>query len=70
MKKIGIDEFLQLAKTTPVIDVRSPGEYLHARIPGAHSLPLFSDDERKIVGTIYKRQGREEAIKTGLDFFG
>ena len=70
MKKIGIDEFLQLAKTTPVIDVRSPGEYLHARIPGAHSLPLFSDDERNIVGTIYKRQGREEAIKTGLDFFG
>ncbi len=70
MKKIGIDEFLILAKIHPIIDVRSPGEYLHARIPGAHSLPLFSDDERKIVGTIYKRQGREEAIKTGLDFFG
>jgi tRNA 2-selenouridine synthase len=50
--------------------VRSPGEYTHAHIPGAHSLPLFSDEERKIVGTAYKQQSREEAIKIGLDFFG
>ena len=54
----------------PVIDVRSPGEYIHAHIPGAHSMPLFTDEERKIVGTTYKQQSRELAIKTGLDFFG
>ena len=70
IQKITIEEFLSLAKSTPVFDVRSPGEYLHAHIPGAHSLPLFSDEERKQVGTAYKQQSRETAIKLGLDFFG
>ena len=70
IQKIHLDEFLQLAKLHPVLDVRSPGEFNHARIPGAHSFPLFTDEERKIVGTAYKQQSREEAIKIGLDFFG
>ena len=52
------------------MDVRSPGEYNHAQIPGAYNLPLFTDEERKIVGTAYKQQSRETAIKIGLDFFG
>lgn len=68
--KIHIDAFLQLAKQYPVLDVRSPAEYLHAHIPNAISFPLFSDEERKIVGTAYKQKSREEAIKIGLDFFG
>ncbi|MGB3005572.1 MAG: tRNA 2-selenouridine(34) synthase MnmH, partial [Chitinophagaceae bacterium] len=68
--KINIEEFLELAKHHPVFDVRSPGEYNHAHIPGAHSLPLFSDEERKVVGTTYKQQSREAAIKIGLDYFG
>jgi len=50
--------------------VRSPGEYNHAHIPGAISLPLFTDEERAVVGTAYKQQSREQAIKIGLDFFG
>lgn len=54
----------------PVIDVRSPGEFEHARIPGALSLPLFSNEERKVVGTAYKQESREKAIKIGLDYFG
>ncbi len=53
-----------------VIDVRSPGEYLHAHIPNALSLPLFNDEERAIIGTTYKQKSREAAIKTGLPFFG
>jgi len=68
--KLKIEEFLNLSKQYPVLDVRSPGEYLHAHIPGAHSLPLFTDEERKQVGTAYKQQSREVAIKLGLDFFG
>ncbi|HMC99604.1 MAG TPA: tRNA 2-selenouridine(34) synthase MnmH, partial [Ferruginibacter sp.] len=52
------------------LDVRSPGEYTHAHIPGAHNLPLFSDEERKEVGTRYKQISREAAIKIGLDYFG
>ncbi len=70
IQKITIEEFLGLAKQHPVLDVRSPGEYTHAHIPSAHSLPLFSDEERKEVGTTYKQQSREIAIKLGLDFFG
>src|SRR5260221_12268860 len=70
VEKIYIERFLELAKQHPVIDVRSPAEYKHAHIPGAYSLPLFTDEERKIVGTAYKQESRERAIKIGLDFFG
>ncbi|HEY0677164.1 MAG TPA: tRNA 2-selenouridine(34) synthase MnmH [Chitinophagaceae bacterium] len=70
VEKINIERFLELAEKFPVLDVRSPGEFLHAHIPGAFSLPLFTDEERKIVGTAYKQQSRFAAIKDGLDFFG
>jgi tRNA 2-selenouridine synthase len=70
VQKITIDQFLALAKQFPILDARSPGEYDHAHIPGAYSLPLFTDDERKIVGTAYKQESREQAIKIGLDYFG
>jgi tRNA 2-selenouridine synthase len=70
IEKVNIEKFLELASQYPVIDVRSPGEFNHAQIPGAHSLPLFIDEERKIVGTVYKQQTREAAIKIGLNFFG
>jgi len=70
IEKLHIEKFLELAKQHPVLDVRSPGEYAHAHIPGAYSLPLFTDEERKLVGTAYKQQSREQAIKLGLDYFG
>jgi tRNA 2-selenouridine synthase len=70
IQKITISEFLELSKEYPVLDVRSPGEYQHAHMPGAYSLPLFTDEERKEVGTTYKQQSREAAIKIGLDYFG
>jgi tRNA 2-selenouridine synthase len=70
VRKTGVEDFLELAKSFPVLDVRSPGEYSHAHIPGAISFPLFSDEERKVVGTTYKQTSREAAIKIGLDYFG
>ncbi len=70
IEKIDIETFLTLSKSIPVFDVRSPAEYNHARIPDAISLPLFSDEERKVVGTLYKQKSRQQAIKAGLDFFG
>lgn len=57
-------------KHLPVLDVRSPGEYAHAHIPGAVSFPLFTNDERKIIGTAYKQESREKAVKIGLESFG
>ena len=53
-----------------IIDVRSPAEYEHAHIPGAVNLPLFDNDERAMIGTTYKKQSREAAIKAGLPLFG
>ncbi|MBL7744615.1 MAG: tRNA 2-selenouridine(34) synthase MnmH [Chitinophagaceae bacterium] len=70
IEKLQIDRFLESGKNNPVLDVRSPGEYIHAHIPGAYNLPLFTDEERKVVGTTYKQEGREAAIKIGLDYFG
>ncbi|MBC7902064.1 MAG: tRNA 2-selenouridine(34) synthase MnmH [Gemmatimonadaceae bacterium] len=70
VQKIQTDQFLQLATESVILDVRSPAEYAHAHIPGAYSFPLFTDEERKIVGTTYKQQSREDAIKTGLIYFG
>ena len=55
-----VEEFLQLAASHPILDVRSPGEYLHAHIPGAFNLPLFTDEERKVVGTAYTQENKEK----------
>lgn len=70
ISRLSIKDFLQHQPGHPVLDVRSPGEYNHAHFPGAISFPLFSDEERAVVGTLYKQKSREEAIKAGLDFFG
>jgi tRNA 2-selenouridine synthase len=53
-----------------IIDVRSPKEYESGHIPGAFSLPLFSDEERAVVGTLYKQVGSNEAIQKGLEIVG
>ena len=70
IQRLTIKDFLQRSKGKVLLDVRSPGEYNHAHIPSAISFPLFTDEERKIVGTTYKQKSREDAIKIGLDFFG
>jgi tRNA 2-selenouridine synthase len=68
--RIHINEFLNASKGQLILDVRSPAEYEHAHIPGAISFPLFSNEERAVVGTAYKQESREKAIKIGLDYFG
>ena len=70
IEKIPVEQFVQLSQIHTTIDVRSNAEYSHAHIPGASSIPLFNDEERAVVGTIYKQRSREDAIKKGLDIFG
>ena len=67
---VNIQEFLKLSKSFPILDVRSPGEYDYGHIPIAHSLPLFTNEERAVVGTAYKQVSRESAVNKGLEFFG
>ncbi|KAA9041971.1 tRNA 2-selenouridine(34) synthase MnmH [Ginsengibacter hankyongi] len=69
IEQIDIENFLRLSNESPILDVRSPGEFSHAHIPGAVSLPLFTDEQRKIIGTAYKQQSRQIAVKMGLEYF-
>jgi len=66
IRRVNADEFMQLAENIPVIDVRSPGEYDHGKIPGAINIPLFNDVQRAMVGAIYTHQGRAEAATAGM----
>ena len=78
VQKINLENFIMEAGSSIgssflssiIIDVRSPAEYEHAHIPGALNLPLFDNDERAMIGTTYKKQSREAAIKAGLPLFG
>jgi tRNA 2-selenouridine synthase len=69
IQRLNIKDFLHASRGKLLLDVRSPSEYQHAHIPTAISFPLFTDEERKVVGTTYKQKSREEAIKIGLNFF-
>ena len=68
---VEIEEFLKTQQSGIfVIDVRTPAEFEHGHIPGAKNLPLFSNEERALVGTTYKQISRNEAILQGLKFVG
>jgi tRNA 2-selenouridine synthase len=70
MEYMEASQFLLEHQRVPILDVRTPSEYSNGHIPGSVNLPLFSDEERAQVGTIYKKSGREEAIETGLELVG
>jgi len=53
-----------------ILDTRSPGEFEKGHIPGATPLPIFEDDERAVIGTLYKQQGKPAAVEKGLEFVG
>ncbi|MCX8481585.1 MAG: rhodanese-like domain-containing protein, partial [Sediminibacterium sp.] len=67
---IGIENLMENINMYITIDVRSQIEFEHAHIPNAFHLPIFDNEERKIIGTSYKQQSRQQAIKIGLQFFG
>lgn len=67
---VNINEFLKLSETHPVIDVRTPAEFGQGHIPGAINIPLFTNEERKIIGTLYKQEGKQPAILKGLELVG
>jgi tRNA 2-selenouridine synthase len=69
-EKIEIRQFLELASGLPVIDVRSPAEFMSGHIPGAYNIPLFDDAGREAVGIKYRREGRIPAVLEGLALTG
>ena len=71
MRRVDIEEFLNLLEGgTRAFDVRTPAEFESGHLLGAENLPLFSNEERVVVGTLYKQQGRHKAILEGLDIIG
>jgi len=66
-KSIELEKFRSF--NGPLIDVRSPSEYYKGHMPNSINIPLFDNNERSIIGTIYKKEGREKAVIEGLKFF-
>lgn len=66
--RITIEEYLAEEPLMPLIDVRTPSEYTTGHIPGAVNVPLFSDEERAIVGTVYKQESTGKAYEIGYQF--
>lgn len=68
MDSIPIQEFLNISKDLPVIDVRTPAEFSDGHISGAINIPIFSNEERAVVGTKYKQESRDTAIAQALEY--
>ncbi|HYW36016.1 MAG TPA: tRNA 2-selenouridine(34) synthase MnmH [Balneolaceae bacterium] len=69
-KELEISEFIDASRDLPVIDVRTPSEFEQGHIPDAHNLPIFSDEERAEIGTLYNQKSRGASIKRGLEIVG
>lgn len=54
-----------LAEFDEIIDARSPAEFAEDHIPGAINCPVLDDEERALIGTIYKQQSPFEARRLG-----
>jgi tRNA 2-selenouridine synthase len=50
------------------VDLRSPAEFARDHIPGALNVPLFDDEQRALVGTLYKKESPQSALGAGLNF--
>jgi len=73
IKKIQIEEWIEgkdPKMNQVLLDVRSPVEYEQGHIPGSINFPLFDNDERARIGTMYKRGGREASVLLGLELVG
>ncbi len=68
LKEISFSEYIHFSAPLPLIDVRSPGEFEKGHIPGAVNIPLFINEERAHVGTVYKQQSKEKAIELGYKY--
>ena len=61
-----VEEFASLLRDdAPLIDTRSPVEFAKGSLPTAINLPLMMNDEREAVGTCYKEQGQDAAVRLG-----
>jgi tRNA 2-selenouridine synthase len=68
--EVSIELLLANRDAWQVVDVRSESEFAQGHIPGAINIPLFNDEERAKVGTLYKQVSPEAAMREGLAIAG
>ena len=66
-KTINISQALEL-RDAVFVDTRTPKEFLEDHIPGAINIPIFNNEERAIVGTLYKNN-RVKAYQEGFEIY-
>ncbi|HXU99723.1 MAG TPA: tRNA 2-selenouridine(34) synthase MnmH [Caulobacteraceae bacterium] len=59
------DRIDEAGRWDEIIDVRTPAEFADDHVPGAINLPVLSDAERAVVGTIYVQESRLKARRLG-----
>lgn len=66
---ISVDDLRELRKEKPlaIVDVRSPSEFAESNIPGSVNIPIFTDEERAEIGTIYRKVSPDAAKEKGLE---
>lgn len=69
-KMISLDDLWILRDQLPIIDARSEGEFELGHLPNAQNLPILNNEERIIVGTIYKEKGSDKATIKGFELVG
>lgn len=66
VSEITIHEALKMDKAL-MVDVRSEGEYNEDTIPGAVNIPVLNNEERAMVGTLYRHDGPEPSRRLALE---
>ena len=66
LKTIDLDDFSKsISDNLRILDVRAPMEFAQGALPNSTNLPILNDEERHLIGTCYKINGREVAIALG-----
>lgn len=67
IRNITVEEALEaMGSGAVLVDVRSEGEFAEVTIPGAINIPLFNNQERAQIGTVYKQVSPTAARRLGL----
>lgn len=71
IKSLEINDFLaKMNENILLIDARSESEFFQGNIPRSINIPLLNNENRIVIGTLYKQKGREAAVKKGFELIG
>ncbi len=68
MRVITYEEIIENKDDVIFIDLRTEDEYNAETIPTAVNIPVFSNEERAVVGTLYKKEGPRVATEKAVKY--